>query len=137
MIRLAGSVVFFAVFEAGRDFVFGGEDWLDADFQRPVDGEFGIIPQQSPFGMGIVRRGDLVMEIRGVAHHQEAMGTTGWDIEAFMRIRRQHVSIPHPIGRRALTQIDDYVVYGAGSYPNQFSLGGIADLVVEPAKHMF
>lgn len=77
------------------------------------------------------------MKIGGIAGNQKAMRATGWDIESFVCIRSKQVSVPDSIGRRALTQIDDYVVYRAGCDPNQFSLGGIADLVVEPAKHMF
>jgi len=36
--------VFLAILETGSRLVFGREDWLDANFERPVDGEIGIVP---------------------------------------------------------------------------------------------
>jgi hypothetical protein len=36
--------IFFTVFKARCSFIFRRKDWLDTDFQRPIDGEIGIIP---------------------------------------------------------------------------------------------
>ena len=118
--------IFFAILKAWSGFVFGGKDWLDADFQRPVDGKVGIIPAQSPLRLRIVRRSHFVVEIRGVAHDQKAMRAPGWNVEPFVRIGGQHVSIPDPASRRALAQVNDHIVDRSRSHPDKLSLGRIA-----------
>lgn len=44
LIPQAGSVILFAILKAWCGFILGGQDWLDTDFQRPVDSEIGIVP---------------------------------------------------------------------------------------------
>jgi len=135
-VALSELRVFFAVLKAWSGFVFGGENRLDADFQRPVDGKVGIIPAQHAFGLWIVRRGDFVVEIRRITHHQETMRTARRNVKAFVGISGQHISVPDSEGGRTSTQIDENIEHGAGGHPNQLSLCRISILIVQPAQNV-
>ena len=63
------SFVFFAGRKGGGYGIFRGDKRLEADFDRPVDGEVGIVPDQGAFHVGPVGCGDFVVEVSDIAEN--------------------------------------------------------------------
>ena len=129
-------LVFFAVRKGCCYSVFRGDERLEADFNRPVDSEFVIIPAQGAIHIGAVGRGDFVMKIRNVAENKKAMGATWRDPETIVGFGIEHITIPYAIGGRAFAKIDQHIENCAGGNPYELALRGITRLVVESTQDM-
>jgi hypothetical protein len=54
-----------------------------------------------------------------------------------MRFRAQHMTVPDTESRRTAAQINNDVEDRPGSDPDELALGRCADLIVQPAQHVF
>ena len=74
------------------------------------------------------------MEVGRIAHHQKSMSASRGYPEPLMRVGREVISVPCPVGWGAFPEIDQHVVDRAGSDPNKLPLGSITRLIVESSQ---
>ena len=130
------SIVFFAVHKGSGYGVFGRNEWLKADFDRPVDGEVGIVPTQRPFHIRAIGRGDFVVKIGDIAQNKEAVRATWRNSETVVGFGMEHISVPYAVGVGAFTEINKDIEDRPRGDPYELALGGIARLIVETTEHM-
>ena len=128
--------IFFAVFKGRCSGILGGDKRVDANLDGPLDGKVGIIPAESALCIRAIRGSDLVVKVGHIAQHKEAVGAAGWNPKPIVGFVVEHITIPHPISRRALAKIDEHIEDRARSDPDEFALRRIARLVVQAAKDM-
>lgn len=92
------SIIFFAGRKGGGYGVFGGEERLEANFDRPVNGKVGVVPDQGAFHIGAVGLGDFVVEISDIAQNKKTMRATWRNPETVVGFGIEHIPVPYAVG---------------------------------------
>ena len=114
--------------------VFGAEEHL-AVGNAPVDGQRWVVEAERGFGLGGVDVVDLVLELRHVAEHHEAVGKATGNEELVALLGAEFHGHMMAEGGAAATQVDGHIEHTALRHAHEFGLTPLATLEVQPAQH--
>ena len=89
----------------------------------PVDGEIGIIEQNTAICFGMVEVIALIGKDRLIAQHGEAMRKSAGDIELTFVLFTQFDAEPLSVSRTVFAQIDRYIEHASDGTADEFRLG--------------
>ena len=99
---------------------------------RPVDADLGIVPDDRDL-VGPVEVGALVLDVRGLGEHAEAVGEARRDLELAEVLSGEHLAHPFAEGGGVRPDVDRHVEDLADDGPHQLPLGEV-ELGVQAAQ---
>ena len=101
---------------------------------RPFDPDLRIIPCQSPLISGMIEISTLIAELRDLRENQEPVGEAFRNIELFMIVLGQDLTIPFSVCAASLSQIHRHIKNTAADHTHQLSLRVLL-LKMKTAQH--
>jgi len=111
--------------------VLGGQDRCGA---RPVDGELGIVPQDTPIMLRRIVFVHLVEDMGMGRQRAEAMGEPLRHEQLPSVLRAEDEALPSPEGRRIPAKIEHDIIDRPLQHPDQLRLSHRIQLIMKPAQ---